>query len=334
MAGILDGLLSPLLTTATQAVGGYEQGKANAAKSQLEAAMDRAKIERQAHSSAIDDAYKQAQINDINAQQQQRTYTLQHPKPNYAPPIVGPNGEVSLVNLDDPTHPVKVPGVQGKVEHTPQGPRDQMQLVQSPGPDGKPVYYRVNLTTGEKTPLDLSAVPKGGGGAGSGHGSAQDKRSKSYVDLMVHSYPTIEQFADKVRPAAITTAIKFPTMGNYALTSDEQQYLQAARDFLAGVLHQESGARLTDSQVAFGLQRYVPLAGDSKEVRAQKLAAARQVMQERQADYAGVGGQPTPAPTTAPTGSGGGNPLQTAWDAAAAELRAQGKDTSILGPRP
>jgi hypothetical protein len=84
---------------------------------------------------------------------------------------------------------------------------------------------------------------------------------------MEQSMPTLESLSEKVRPTRISFAVAHPTIGNYGLNQDEQLYMEAARNFLAGALHLESGARLSKEQWAIGTQRFLPTAGDSRRRR-------------------------------------------------------------------
>lgn len=88
------GLLSGLISTATNAVGANENAQAQAAKSNMAAALQRAQLERQdqqdqiaqavqsreAQSQALKDQLTGAQIKDTNAQLDQRAYANAHPK--------------------------------------------------------------------------------------------------------------------------------------------------------------------------------------------------------------------------------------------------------------
>lgn len=311
--GLLD-FISTAAPIAANAVGNYEHAQAQGTqqknqaivqalqikRQQEEDALKRAIADRQATSASVEDALRKTQMQKLQ-------YDLDHPKPQAI----------------DPLSPAGIQAKQGLIDY------ERTHGYHAPSYNPMEVHA-ANREFDAAHPV----AAKGAGASGTGHGSALDKRSKSYVDLMVHALPTMQGKADKVRPEAISFALAHPTVGNYLLNDDEQQYLQASRDFLAGVLHQESGARLTDSQVAFGMQRYVPLAGDSKEVRAQKLAAAQQVMQERQADYAGVGGQPAPAPAPAMAPREEGiTEDQRDWDAAVAKY-GQARVLKEYGPRP
>jgi hypothetical protein len=147
-----------------------------------------------------------------------------------------------------------------------------------------------NTKTGQFGPV-ADVAPKAAGGAA---GGAQAAKARAYADLMEQSMPTIESLSEKVRPTRISIAIAHPTIGNYALNQDEQLYMEAARNFLAGALHLESGARLSKEQWAIGTQRFLPTAGDSPETKAFKLASARQVAADRRKE-AGGGAEPDPA---------------------------------------
>lgn len=161
----------------------------------------------------------------------------------------------------------------------------------------------------------------------SSRGGAQVLRAKSYVDLMTHALPNMEAMADSVRPAAITMAINYPNVGNGLLNDNEQSYLRSLRDFLAGTLHQESGARLSKEQQLLGLQRYGAIFGDGDKVRKQKTAAARQVMQERKDEY------DPPQQHSPDSGAAPASHAQQLWDAAVAKY-GQDKVMKEYGARP
>jgi hypothetical protein len=55
-------------------------------------------------------------------------------------------------------------------------------------------------------------------------------------------------------------------------SADQQQLMQAKRDFLNAVLRRESGAVIGESEFNSGEKQYFPQVGDSKEVKAQKKA--------------------------------------------------------------
>lgn len=143
------------------------------------------------------------------------------------------------------------------------------------------------------TPTGVSAKPTGQAGA-------QVEKEKTFVDMMESSLPTMQALAHKVRPAAITAAALYPNAGNTVLNPDEQKFLQSARTFIAGTLHQESGARLSKEQWQIGLERYLPTVGDYDATVDQKISAAAKATTDRRAQVNAAGG-----------GRGGSNPGQT-----------------------
>jgi hypothetical protein len=131
-------------------------------------------------------------------------------------------------------------------------------------------------------------------------GGALANRQKDYIGLMDQGIGDMESLSSKIDPYLITAAIKSPMLANPLLGDNEQQYLASARNFLAGVLHEESGARLSDSQLAFGVQRYFPIGGDSPKVIATKLANAKATLAERKrnANYVPPGAPLSPQAQT------------------------------------
>lgn len=141
----------------------------------------------------------------------------------------------------------------------------------------------LNKLTGRVTDTGVEGKQPAAGGGAAG------QKAKTYVDLMQGAYPTMEKLAGKIRPDVVAAAVLHPNAGNLALNQDEQDYLASARSFLAGVLHQESGARLSHEQLQFGMLRYLPNVGDTPQTIQNKLASARQVIQERAQALGGAG---------------------------------------------
>lgn len=59
-------------------------------------------------------------------------------------------------------------------------------------------------------------------------------------------------------------------IGNTALTGPQQQYQQAKEDFVRAVLRKESGATITDDEMAGADRQYFPSAGDNEKTIKQK----------------------------------------------------------------
>jgi hypothetical protein len=114
-----------------------------------------------------------------------------------------------------------------------------------------------------------------------GANGALAARQADYVKLMEGAVPGLEQLYKKADAKAVTALIKFPMALNGMANPATQQYVMHARDFLAGVLHEESGARLNDAQLAWGVPRYIVIGGDSPSTKAAKMANVRAVLEQR-----------------------------------------------------
>lgn len=97
------------------------------------------------------------------------------------------------------------------------------------------------------------------------------------------SVPTIEQLEGTVSLDQISAAfsplvatgerLSGPgSISNRMMGENEQLLVNAARNFAAGVLRKESGAAITAEELRDTFQRFIPLAGDSPAVVAQKRA--------------------------------------------------------------
>lgn len=165
---------------------------------------------------------------------------------------------------------------------------------------------QVNPVTGKVRPLtdkDGNPLKK----PVTGQGGANAAKNKALVDLMSASLPAIEQLAPKVRPERITMVIRHPDLGNIALSPEERQFMAHARNWLAGVMHVESGARLSKEQWDIGLQRFFPTIGDDPATVATKLEAMRKTTADRERELGGGEGssssEPAPPPSDNPFSS-------------------------------
>jgi hypothetical protein len=71
--------------------------------------------------------------------------------------------------------------------------------------------------------------------------------------------------------AAWNNANQGKTLTNWMASADGQKYINAGKNFVAATLRKESGAQISESEWADGMQRYIPMPGDSDEVRTQKM---------------------------------------------------------------
>lgn len=224
---------------------------------------------------------------------------------------------------------------------------DKPNFTFTPGTDpesGQPTIWAGDTHTGT---LKNTGVGKPVGGLG-GSGSAQTQKNKALLDLMEQGYPVMEQLSAKVRPERITAAIKYPTLGNPLLNQDEQNYMAAFRNYLAGILHVESGARLSKDQLMFGMERYAPMMGDTDETKRSKLNSARMTLEARRKEFGGdathangtlpgpstqQGGQTHVKDTPGDVNLGASSHAQSLWDAAVAK-HGKAKVLQEYGPRP
>jgi hypothetical protein len=106
-----------------------------------------------------------------------------------------------------------------------------------------------------------------------------EKLSKAGKVTSLAFLSTIEHRGDGV----LVAADKFGR--NKALTPDEQSMYQAARAYLEGAGHLKSGARITMEQIRLLQDIYIPLPGDSPQVRKQKAD-----MRAKEVEAAKIGG--------------------------------------------
>lgn len=315
--GLLD-WLSPIVNGTAQTVSAFGAADDARAKAKQNAVVQQIQMLRQQKEDALKQSLGQstiaknnAEIGDIGSQQGLRAVQTKKTQYEVDHPTLDPNSQdvlsrKQLLAIDENRQKIKDDTRFGV--HPAPTPYEPTPITDPSNPNATPQVGVFDKRTGKITTSGFGKPVAAGKGGASGMGSAIDRRAKSYVDLMVHSYPQLQNLASQVRPLMITTAVKHP-LANYALNQAEQTYLQAARDFLAGVLHQESGARLTDSQILFGMQRYFPLAGDSPQTVQDKLHAAQTVMEERKAEYGNVAPAGGGGATQAPSAQSSGDPV-------------------------
>ncbi|MBY4730737.1 hypothetical protein K6V90_09355 [Cupriavidus pauculus] len=90
------------------------------------------------------------------------------------------------------------------------------------------------------------------------------------------------------------------TIGNAALSPQNQQLEQAQRDFVNATLRQESGAAISQSEFENAKRQYFPQPGDSAEVIAQKAANRKLAIEgfkrsAGKAAFSAPGGKPKPS---------------------------------------
>lgn len=132
-----------------------------------------------------------------------------------------------------------------------------------PGVDeqGNPVFFQPSRTGG-----DVSIVP-GVRPSPKGMNEAQAKAA-GFADRIAEATPLLDKGAVGVEARALSG---LPGgIGNFALTPDQQTFLQAERNFVNSVLRRESGAVISEEEFANARQQYIPQPGDSAQVLEQK----------------------------------------------------------------
>ncbi len=152
--------------------------------------------------------------------------------------------------------------------------RDRFQIIADA--DGQ--QYRVNLDTGEKTPLGL-VKPAGAKGA-PGEKALTEAQGNAYLfgTRADQAHKVLGDVGTDYSPMKVSIASamdKVPGVNvgaNAVLTDKEQKVAQAQRDFVNAVLRKESGAAIAQSEFDNARKQYFPQPGDSAAVIAQKKA--------------------------------------------------------------
>jgi len=103
-------------------------------------------------------------------------------------------------------------------------------------------------------------------------------KSGTFAERMVNSRDTVADLIDAdFDPTSLTQYIgdTVGMLGNYALSDQQQMYIQASHDWIRAKLRKESGAVIAKEEMAKEYATYFPMPGDSDGVRKQKQAARR-----------------------------------------------------------
>src|SRR3990167_7733804 len=93
-----------------------------------------------------------------------------------------------------------------------------------------------------------------------------------YGTRAAQSDKVLKALEDKVNLYGLAAGQATGTLGNMAMSSEQQRVDQAQRDFVNAVLRQESGAVISDAEFANAKRQYFPSPGDKKEALDQKRA--------------------------------------------------------------
>jgi len=124
---------------------------------------------------------------------------------------------------------------------------------------GNPVFFQTTKTGG------APSIVKGVKPAPTPMNEGQAKAA-GFADRLVEASPML----DTTPPSVGTSILSDLPGGNFALTPEQQSFLQAERNFINAVLRRESGAVISDEEFSNARKQYIPQPGDSAKVLEQK----------------------------------------------------------------
>lgn len=149
------------------------------------------------------------------------------------------------------------------------GPRARYSVQQITLPDGNTGLLRVNMETGEATPVTLPE------GAGAGKASDTQRLSKAYLDRTTASDATARDFEKGLAGIGAQLDVKLP---NLLKTEQGQRYRQAKDEFINASLRRESGAAIADTEYDRFDKIYFVQPGDTDATIKQKQDARQRVV--------------------------------------------------------
>lgn len=125
------------------------------------------------------------------------------------------------------------------------------------GPDGNPVY-----TEGPANPNGVKLT----------EGQSKDV---GFYGRILGASKNLDAYEGALTSLKDTAAAGIPMIGNYMVSEEFQLGQQAAKEWLAPVLRKDTGAAVTDGEMAMYGPMYLPMPGDGPEVIAQKREARK-----------------------------------------------------------
>jgi hypothetical protein len=93
---------------------------------------------------------------------------------------------------------------------------------------------------------------------------------------------------DQNRAGEIVARLGNGTIGNFAMSPDEQLYANALTDLVSGIVRKESGAAVTEQEWSNAFAQYVPTLSDSPALISQKMNLLEQSAQLAAAEAGGI----------------------------------------------
>ena len=143
------------------------------------------------------------------------------------------------------------------------------------GPDGR--FYPVNPPSG----MSVETGPDGqlkivqGPGAGAGGMKLTEGQGKDlvYWNRMTGVAPKLNEKDTALSGFGDTVAGAVPLVGNYMTSDDYKSAWQAGQEWLSGVLRKDTGAAITEQEMAIYGKMFLPIPGDGPEQIKQKREA-------------------------------------------------------------
>lgn len=180
---------------------------------------------------------------------------------------------------------------QGMLHKPTGGGRDRFNVQQVTNPDGTTGLMRVNMDTGEATPVDL-------GGAASGRASDTQRLSGAYLDRTKGADQLAKGFEQELGTLGPQLDVQLP---NLLKSEKGQLYRQSKDEFINAALRRESGAAIQPSEYERYDKIYFVQPGDTAATIRQKQTARERVIAGFKVSAGNLSGQPAgPAPAQPP----------------------------------
>lgn len=287
--GFLSGLASTIGTAgpiAAQIGGDYEQAQAQGSGQRNQQALQMLALQRQQRQQEIENVYKQAetqranaQVGDIQAQQQLRQYQADHPKPtdhySTVPNMFDANGNPIGGVLDTTTGKVAPTGFAGKPLPVPKDPTPHFTAQVITAPDGTQHIARFNTLTGQVE--DTGTASKQPKPVGAPKADPNTKMAQDHYGRAKAASDALDQFGGTV---ASNGQVSNFIMGHNPFDATLQQANQAGDEFAALMAPILNKGRTTHVEVDLVRKAYVPSASDSPETIKQKSQARAALLQQ------------------------------------------------------
>lgn len=126
---------------------------------------------------------------------------------------------------------------------------------------GNPIFFQPSKSGGQPSIIEgVRPAPKGM--------NESQAKAAGFADRLTEASPVFESGPVGLE-ASVLSDLPFGA-GNFALTPQQQSFLQAERNFINAVLRRESGAVISQEEFRNARQQYIPQPGDSRQVLEQK----------------------------------------------------------------